>query len=81
MNAPRPIEWLTLEVVARDYGVAVEWILRVEAVGVLRVERTAGTVRIAASELDRLAAAMRWHLHFGMDLEVVAALLVEVDSV
>lgn len=78
MNEPAYVEWLAVEVVAKDYGVEVEWILRVEALGVLRqVDRRAGVVRIASSELDRLAAAVRWHLRLGMELELVAALLAE----
>jgi len=70
------VEWLSVEVVARDYGVHVEWILRVEALGVLRhVERQSGGLRIATSDLDRLAAIVRWHLRLGLDLESAALLL------
>lgn len=74
--SPTP-RWLTLEVVARTYGVEVEWILRVQSLGALRqTEQQAGGLRIAASELDRLARLVRW-VRLGLDLDLAVALLAD----
>ncbi|HLU38408.1 MAG TPA: hypothetical protein VK081_03430 [Planctomycetota bacterium] len=73
------VRWIAFEAVARIYRVDVEWLLRAEDLGVLpNVERRAGTALLPADDLDRVAAAVRWHLHFGVDLDVIAALLSEV---
>ena len=79
--SPEPAEWLSIEVVAMTYSVDVDWILRVEALGALRhSERKAGAVRIAASDLDRIAAVVRWHLRLGLELETAVALLLAADD-
>src|SRR5690606_22246564 len=73
------VRWIAFEAVARIYRVDVEWLLRAEDLGVLpNVERRAGTALLPADDLDRVAAAVRWHRHFGVDLDVIAALLSEV---
>ncbi|MEZ5963536.1 MAG: hypothetical protein R3F56_06790 [Planctomycetota bacterium] len=77
MSASPPPQWLSIEVVARTYGVEVEWILRVQSLGVLRrAEADAGRLRIAVSELDRLAQLIRWY-RLGVDLELAVALLAD----
>jgi len=68
--------FVTLESAAECYHVEASWIERVYSHGLLGPgERIGGSIAVPASELDRLAAVLRWHLHYGLDLEAVAALL------
>lgn len=68
--------FVTLESAAECYRVELRWVEEVYASGGLGLgERVGGSTAIAASELDRLAAVLRWHRHYGLDLETALALL------
>lgn len=68
--------FITLAGAAECYRVEVAWIEGVYATGLLGPgERVGDAIAIAAVELDRLAAILRWHRHHGLDLETVATLL------
>jgi hypothetical protein len=69
--------YVTLEAAADCYRVEARWLERLHEEGLLaRAERVEGALALPASELDRLAAILRWHRHLGVELEVVRALLV-----
>lgn len=71
-------EWLSLGVVMQLYGVDLDWLQQAAQLGVLRsLQRHADAWQIAAAELDRVATAVRWNRHLGLELEVVAVLIDE----
>jgi hypothetical protein len=73
MNEPR---WISVEAVARCYDVELDWLLLVVDSGALRgVQQRDNQLRIAENELDRIAAAVRWHRHLALEMEVVTAML------
>jgi len=70
--------YLSLERVADCYQVELTWIEEIRARGLLgEVLVVEGSPALAAEDLDRLAAILRWHRHHGLDLELVAALLAD----
>lgn len=79
----RPLEldgeaFVTVEVAAECYHVEVRWLEDVCARGYLcRLERIGGALALPVSELDRLAALLRWHRHHGLDLDTVVALFAD----
>lgn len=76
MTTDREPEWIAIEIVAQCYGVDIAWLMRVAELGVLhRVEHHGDRLQIAAAEMDRIAAVVRWHRHLDVDLETVAVML------
>lgn len=73
MNA-QPSPWIAITVVAQIYGVETDWLVRIEEMGLVRVERRQAVALLASADLDRIAAAVRWNRHLGIDLETVAAM-------
>lgn len=66
--------FVTIEAAAECYRVEARWIEQVWAEGLLAGERVEGALALPATELDRLAAILRWHRHHGLDLDAVRAL-------
>lgn len=78
MNSDRAPEWIAIDIVAQSYGVDIEWLLQAADLGVLHgIEQRGDRLHIAATEMDRIAAAVRWHRHLEVDLETIAILLVQ----
>jgi hypothetical protein len=72
----QPTQWVAVHVVAQIYGVDVDWLRRAEQLGVVRaVAHRDSDWLLAVSELDRIATAVRWNRHFGVDLETVAVMV------
>ena len=70
--------WIAIEVVARCYDVEIDWLLLVVDSGVLLgVQLRDNQLRIAEGELDRIAAAVRWHRHLALEMETVTAMLLQ----
>jgi hypothetical protein len=70
--------FVTLETAAECYQVETRWIEEVYSHGLLgRGERVGSSLAVPVSELDRLAAVLRWHRHHGLDLDAVLALLAD----
>jgi hypothetical protein len=68
--------YYTLEAAASCFRVELSWIEEVYASGALGPgERIDGTIVVTDPELDRLAAIVRWHRHYELDLLAVLALL------
>lgn len=68
--------FVTLESAAACYQVELRWVEEVYDLGLLGPgERVGSALAVRASELDHLAAALRWHRHHGLALESVLALL------
>jgi len=67
--------FVTLEGAAECYRVEARWLEEVYAEGLLgRGERVAGSIAVPVSELDRLAAILRWHRYHGLDLDALSVL-------
>ena len=70
--------FVTLETAAECYHVEERWIEQVCRHGALGpARRVGGSLAMPVSELDRLAAILRWNRHHGLELEAVVALLAE----
>lgn len=67
--------FVTLETAAECYRVETRWIEQLYAEGLLGAgERVGGSIAFPATELDRLAAILRWQRHHGLDLDTVRVL-------
>jgi len=68
--------YLSLETVAEIYHVEVLWLREVYDFGLLESCVEAGTViHIQATQLDRVAAIVRWHVGLGLDVEAISLAL------
>jgi len=68
--------FVTLEEVAACYQVEVAWVEQVYESGLLgEGRRTERSIAISHTQLDRVAEVVRLHLHYGLELDVVAMLL------
>lgn len=70
--------FVTLEGAAECYQVELRWIEEVYRRGGLgRAERVGASLALPVTELDRLAAILRWHRYYGLDLEAALAFLAD----
>ena len=68
--------YLNLETVAEIYHVEVLWLREVYDFGLLESSVDSGTViHIQATQLDRVAAIVRWHVGLGLDIEAISLAL------
>lgn len=68
--------FVTLESAAECYQVEVRWVEEVYDNGLLgQGEKVGPSLAVRATQLDRLAAILRWHRHHGLELEAILALL------
>jgi len=70
--------FVTLETASECYRVELTWLEEVHRHGLLGpAERVGGALVFPASDLDRIAAILRWHRHHGVELETVVAFLAD----
>lgn len=66
--------FVTLASAAEAYRVELRWVEQVYAHGLLGPgARVGAEIALSEAELDRLASIVRWHQHYGLELDVVAA--------